>query len=75
MAPRLPKAKPPPALRPKRAAFFVLLALVGLWAGAQLARLDRDARPAPRATPSVAWENGTVVIHEPAEQTAAAPDP
>jgi energy-converting hydrogenase Eha subunit F len=54
---------------------FVLLAVIGLWVGAQLARLDQNARPVPRATPSVAWENGGVVIHDPPEQTAAVPDP
>lgn len=61
----------PPALRPKRAAFFVLLAVIGLWLGTLLARLEQDARPVQRNAPSIAWENGSVVIHE---QTAKMPD-
>ncbi|MGC2857527.1 hypothetical protein ACM64Y_18805 [Novispirillum sp. DQ9] len=57
--------KPAPALRPKRAAVFVLLALGGLALGARLAHTPPAPEGARAMAPVLAWQDGGVVVVPP----------
>lgn len=69
---RITRRNAPPSrdlrpLRPGRALVFALLAVAGLWVGAQLAHLEKTRNlPLPdRSAPSVAWQDGGVVVSRP----------